>query len=143
MLYLRICTKLYIQNILGGAKLSQSQLELHLEDVYSFIADYTLDLAAEKFAVPKVTMRLILLSIYEQLGALNLDEQKKNCGKQKFPKILFDTVFLRLCLVDSLRWKLLKKTDGGFSLTPKCLEIFLLAAEKQRNLNLKVTNNTP
>ncbi len=129
MLYLRICTILYIQKILGGENL------LQLEDVCLFYADYTLDFVSDKLGVPKGTMRMLLISIYEQLGALNLDVQKKDFGEQKFPKVLLDTVFLRYCLNDSLKWELLEKVEGGYSLTNRALSIFLQAAEKQKNLN--------
>lgn len=105
---------------------------LQLKDVCLFYADYTLDPVSDKLGVPKGTTRMLLISIYEQLGALNLDIQEKDFSKQEFPKVLLDTAFLRYCLNDSLKWKLLEKVEGGYSLTNKSLDMFLQAAEKQK-----------
>lgn len=113
---------------------------LQLQDVRPFNADYTLDPIATDYQISKGILRTLLLSIYEQLNALDVDstEEVSQNLQEIFPKeIHLPNVFLSKQRITKLiKYGLLERIDDEiYSLTDKSIEIFTKASNKQKEMD--------
>ena len=115
-------------------------MKLRLNDVRLRGCGFTLYPAATEFHVSDYVMSNILASIYEQSGALdeNFDKQERiRKENPEFPQLLLSNSWLDECMEKAIADELLKRTEGGYSLTEKSIKIFEKAASIQSELDAK------
>lgn len=114
---------------------------LQLRDVWLLDADYTLDPIAIDCQIPKGILRILLLGIYEQLNALDVDKPPEEASQnlQKiFPEEIHrQNVFLQKYITDLIKYGLLEEipekiNNTNYLLTDKSIEIFTKASIKQK-----------
>lgn len=113
--------------------------KLRLNDISLRGNVHTIYLAAEQFGVSGHVMENILISIYNQLGALDEFSEK---GRQvitenpEYPKVLQKgTRWLNDKIVEeAIQSDLLKEVEGGYTLTKKAISVFQRASKIQKRV---------